>query len=225
MKKFGLATALVAIIACASFAEAMPGDQPGDAAFCNNYAFTTKQYVDGVLARKPSCLDYSKGVHNNYQMHFDWCRRTARGDVEGAAQNIRRLGNICLSAGQGGGNFGGRNTGGNSGQFGAGNFRDRGAGRGASANGCPAPGRVRSLNSDRSTHIVFVNSTGGPLKFYWLDFQGQRVFYQELQPGRNYRQQTFMTHPWVAVNARGNCVNGVMEASRVGDNRIEIFGN
>lgn len=111
MKMIYAATAVAVTIACASVAEAMPGDQPGDAAFCNNYAFSTKQYVDGVLARKPSCLDYSKGVHNNYQMHFDWCRRTSRGEVEGAAQNIRRLGNQCLGAGQRGGNFGGGNGG------------------------------------------------------------------------------------------------------------------
>jgi hypothetical protein len=34
-----------------------------------------------------------------------------------------------------------------------------------------------------------------------------------------------MTHPWIAVDARGNCVDGVLKASRPGDNLIELFGD
>lgn len=129
MKKYYAAIALMATIGCASVAGAMPNDPdttPGDAAFCNRYAFSTKQFVDGILARKPSCLDYSKGVHGDYQMHFSWCRRTPRTNVEGAARAIRNYGNRCIgAAGGGGGNFGGRGNGG--GNFGGGGNRGGGA--------------------------------------------------------------------------------------------------
>ena len=133
MKSFYAAVALMATLGFASTADAMPNDPdttPGDAAFCNRYAFSTKQFVDGILARKPSCLDYSKGVHGDYQMHYSWCQRTPRTSVEGAARNIRNLGNRCIAASAGGNpgpgnfngggsNFGGRGNGG--GSFGGGN--------------------------------------------------------------------------------------------------------
>lgn len=107
MKTIYAAVAAMFTLGYASVAAAMPGDRPGDAAFCNNYAFTTKQFVDGVLARNPSCLDYGKGVHGDYQMHYSWCQRTPRESVEGAARAIRNYGNRCLAAAQGGGKVGG----------------------------------------------------------------------------------------------------------------------
>jgi hypothetical protein len=200
MRMLLAAIAAVATLGCASVTVAMPNDPdttPGDASFCKNYAASTKRFVDGVLARQPKCLDFSRGVHGDYQMHFSWCQRTARSEVEGAARHIRDLGRQCVGAGRGG-NFG---------------------------VGCPAPGSVRSSNSNQPTVIQFANSTFRTLKIYWLDFNGQRKFYRELKHGQDYRQPTFMTHPWIAVDARGNCVDGVLKASRVGDNLIELFGD
>lgn len=90
---------------------------------------------------------------------------------------------------------------------------------------CPAPGSVRSLNSAQPTNIQFVNSSGRPLKIYWLDYKGQRKFYKDLNVGQSYRQKTYMTHPWIAVDGRGNCMGTVMQAAHVGDNTIQILKN
>ncbi|ATQ69619.1 hypothetical protein Ms3S1_36160 [Methylosinus sp. 3S-1] len=214
MKMLLAAIAATAMLGCASAAVAMPNDPdttPGDGYFCDKYASSTKRFVDGVLARKPSCLDYGKGVHADYQMHFSWCQRTPRTEVEGAARHIRDLGRQCVGVGRGG-NFRGPDIGGHNGggSFGA---------------GCPAPGSVRSANSSQPTVIQFANSTFRTLKIYWLDFNGQPKFYRELKHGQDYRQPTYMTHPWIAVDARGNCVDGVLKASRPGDNLIELFGD
>ena len=90
----------------------------------------------------------------------------------------------------------------------------------AHAAGCPAPGDIVSFNSDDAAAIIFLNGTNRPLRVYWLDFRGDAKFYRELQPGEAYRQQTYLTHPWVGVDPSGNCVGGVFMASRPGDNRI-----
>lgn len=74
---------------------------------------------------------------------------------------------------------------------------------------CPPPGSVRSMNSDQIADIQFVNNTRGVLRIYWLDFQGQRKFYKELKPGEDYVQQTFATHPWIAIDQQESCQGGV----------------
>jgi hypothetical protein len=90
-----------------------------------------------------------------------------------------------------------------------------------SAAGCPAPGDLYSFNSDDRAGIVFTNATDRTLQLYWLDFRGDRRFYFELKPGESRRQATYMTHPWLAVDQRGNCVGPAVMASRAGvDNPI-----
>jgi hypothetical protein len=70
---------------------------------------------------------------------------------------------------------------------------------------CNGEGKLRSLNSGVATSVTFQNDTAGPVRIYWLDFAGERVFYNELASGASYRQQTYVTHPWVAVSASGRC--------------------
>jgi hypothetical protein len=69
---------------------------------------------------------------------------------------------------------------------------------------CGAPSR--SLVSDTSLHLVYANRTAGTVAIYWLDFRGERVWYNTLAPGESYTQQTYVTHPWVIVNADGKCL-------------------
>lgn len=197
------AVAASVLLGGASVAHAMPNDPdttPGNEGFCQNYARSTSAFVGKVLERKPSCMDVGRGVHADYNMHLAWCRYTPQTNVEGAARHIRDLANRCIGAGAAG----------PGGKVGA---------------GCPAPGSVRSLDSNRPAVIQFANSTGRTLKIYWLDFEGQRKFYRELKTGQDYRQPTFLTHPWIAVDSTGKCVDGVMKASRGGDNLMEIFGD
>lgn len=113
MKEFFSATALVAALGCASAAIAMPNDpdtKPGGQRYCNQYAEFTASAVEDALKRNPSCLDYSRGVHSNVKMHYDWCMRTPRREVDGAGMHIRDLVQKCTAPKRGGnngqGNFG-----------------------------------------------------------------------------------------------------------------------
>lgn len=206
MKTIYASVAMMTLVGCTTLASAMPNDPdttPGNEGFCQNYAASTSKFVAKVLEKKPSCLDVGKGVHADYNMHLTWCRYTPRTNVEGAARHIRDLANRCLGVGS----------------------APRGRTGATAGGGCPAPGSVRSLNSNRPAVIHFANSTGRPLKIYWLDFQGQRKFYRELKTGQDYMQPTYLTHPWIAVDRAGNCVDGVLKASKPGENLMEIFGD
>ena len=73
--------------------------------------------------------------------------------------------------------------------------------------GCDVTRSLRSENGDRSTSVTFINNSSGIVRTYWLNYQGQPVFYQEMPPGRSYSQQTYVTHPWVVADAAtGSCI-------------------
>jgi hypothetical protein len=38
-----------------------------------------------------------------------------------------------------------------------------------------------------------------------VDYGGKRVLYRRLAAGDSYTQPTFLTHPWVFVDAGGHC--------------------
>ena len=73
------------------------GAQPGatDDRFCKQYASNVSAVAKDAIARKKSCFNPSKGVHSNYQSHYNWCRKNTRNAVHGAAENIRKLAAIC----------------------------------------------------------------------------------------------------------------------------------
>src|SRR3989441_2568217 len=71
---------------------------------------------------------------------------------------------------------------------------------------CSLEPTFHSINGDVSTFIRFVNQTAGPVTVYWLNYEGQRVFYNTLAAGESYVQQTFITHPWIATDASGACL-------------------
>lgn len=73
--------------------------------------------------------------------------------------------------------------------------------------GCGLEDNLRSQNAAKATSITFVNRSGKNVRTYWINYQGKRVFYSELAPGRRYTQQTYVTHPWV-ITAGGGQMSG-----------------
>jgi hypothetical protein len=73
--------------------------------------------------------------------------------------------------------------------------------------GCAQEDGLRSLKWDRPTHLTFENRRAVPMRAYWLNYEGKRVFYAEIAPGRRWTVQTFVTHPWV-VTEGGNEYSG-----------------
>jgi hypothetical protein len=71
---------------------------------------------------------------------------------------------------------------------------------------CQAEAQSRSWNSNAATSFTISNHTSETLSLFWLNFQGQRVKYFDLGPGKTRSQQTFLTHPWVVADPKGACI-------------------
>lgn len=74
---------------------------------------------------------------------------------------------------------------------------------------CSAEDNLRSLSSQISTNIRFINQKTFRVKVYWIDFTGKRQHYFDLEPNQTYEQQTFVSHPWLITEAGDNqpCIN------------------
>jgi hypothetical protein len=48
-------------------------------------------------------------------------------------------------------------------------------------------------------NIEFINDVAFPVSIYWINYSGDRVFYQSVGPNQSYVQPTFITHPWLVV--------------------------
>lgn len=57
---------------------------------------------------------------------------------------------------------------------------------------------LHSVGGGKSTSITFINALDVPAHIYWINYKGERVFYNTLAPYTSYQQQTFVHHPWVA---------------------------
>ncbi|WP_093554872.1 VHL beta domain-containing protein [Pseudoduganella namucuonensis] len=68
-------------------------------------------------------------------------------------------------------------------------------------------GTVKSISSETTAQITFVNKSGQDVKIYWLDFSGRRVLYMILEADKSYSQQTYLTHPWLVTDGRDNVWN------------------
>ena len=69
--------------------------------------------------------------------------------------------------------------------------------------------------------VDFVNRTSGWIDTYWISFDGRFIHYAELPPGDRYRQQTYVTHPWIALDRDRQC-RGVFVPREAGIHEVEI---
>lgn len=74
---------------------------------------------------------------------------------------------------------------------------------------CSAEDTERSLDSQTSTNIRFINRKAFRVKVYWIDFTGKRQHYFDLESDEVRDQQTFVSHPWLVTEAGDNqpCIN------------------
>ena len=68
-----------------------------------------------------------------------------------------------------------------------------------------------SRRTGEDTTLTFINRTTGRVRIFWLDTEGQRQGYGELEAGQTREQHTFAGHVWLATDAAGKSV-GLFEA-------------
>lgn len=88
---------------------------------------------------------------------------------------------------------------------------------------CAREDELRSLVSKESLELDFQNATDALVTLEWLDFDGARVRYAVLEPGDSYLQQTYVTHPWLAVGEDGKCLRAFVPQT-TGRYTVRILG-
>ncbi|MEM7217664.1 MAG: SdrD B-like domain-containing protein [Pseudomonadota bacterium] len=78
---------------------------------------------------------------------------------------------------------------------------------------CLAAQGAKSINSHNPVWFKIMNMSSRTLKIYWLDYHGNRQRYHTIEPGETVSQDTYKTHPWLAVDAHtGKCVDFIHQA-------------
>jgi hypothetical protein len=80
---------------------------------------------------------------------------------------------------------------------------------------CALEQSLKSLRSDSRATVTFQNLSGVTIRAYWLNYFGQRVFYRQINGGSSWTQPTYVTHPWVLVDATGQCRKIVLPGASV----------
>jgi hypothetical protein len=70
---------------------------------------------------------------------------------------------------------------------------------------CGTASPLKSLRYDTPTVLRFKNATQREVKYYWLDYEGKRSQERTLKVGESQYVRTYLTHPFVVVDASGAC--------------------
>ncbi len=70
---------------------------------------------------------------------------------------------------------------------------------------CKEERTLRSLSTTTPTSILFVNKSNRAKRVYWLNDEGKRELYFNLEAGQSIRQPTFISHPWVIADTSDRC--------------------
>jgi hypothetical protein len=61
------------------------------------------------------------------------------------------------------------------------------------------------VEGQAQAQLTVVNNTDATFDLFWLDYDGERVFYQEALPHTSQIQATWLTHPWILADPDGAC--------------------
>lgn len=71
-------------------------------------------------------------------------------------------------------------------------------------------GGLVSIESEHLATITFTNKSETEVEILWLNYDGEEVYYNTLQPGESYEQTSYFSHPWVVYRAESNVCKGIV---------------
>ncbi|WP_119300836.1 VHL beta domain-containing protein [Dongia deserti] len=77
--------------------------------------------------------------------------------------------------------------------------------------GCAQERQLRSIDQVTATEVVFFNQSPVPIRTYWIDFHGRRIFGAEIRPGDSFFQQTYVNNPWVVTKTTAKICVGIFQ--------------
>ena len=63
---------------------------------------------------------------------------------------------------------------------------------------------LKSLNTRIVSPVKFINHTGRRINLRWFDYEGQEVPFATLESNNRLVVNTYVTHPWIAVDEKTN---------------------
>ena len=74
------------------------------------------------------------------------------------------------------------------------------------ADSCRVASKVRSADGGAAVQMTIVNATNEYRNIDWIDFEGRQVNYAGLNAGESFVVNTWTSHPWIATDGPGNCI-------------------
>lgn len=71
-------------------------------------------------------------------------------------------------------------------------------------------GGLVSIESEHVATILFTNNSETEVEILWLNYDGEEVYYNTLQPGESYEQASYFSNPWVVYRAESNVCKGIV---------------
>ena len=68
----------------------------------------------------------------------------------------------------------------------------------------PSGRPLKSLNTRIASPVEFINHTGKTVNLKWFDYDGKEVPFATLQSDNCLEVNTYVTHPWIAVDEQTN---------------------
>jgi hypothetical protein len=85
---------------------------------------------------------------------------------------------------------------------------------------CTEERGLKSLTADAPAFIRFTNSTSNELTLYWINYQGERDKsadqVRKIAVGKSLDLKTFITHPFVLSDSKGECLGVYQPAMKPG---------
>jgi hypothetical protein len=75
---------------------------------------------------------------------------------------------------------------------------------------CALEPKLNAIVGTQHITLIFSNQTGDDISLFWLDYNGHRKFYDKIENGRAKGRPTFITHPWLITDAKGQCIEIVL---------------
>ncbi|TGZ62062.1 hypothetical protein CRM22_007636 [Opisthorchis felineus] len=76
---------------------------------------------------------------------------------------------------------------------------------------------LRSSSDTNPVTITFSNESSWNVLLLWYDYEGRCVLYASIRSGRTCSLFSFLTHPWVAVDAISFCPMSLTVSGRTDD--------
>jgi hypothetical protein len=87
---------------------------------------------------------------------------------------------------------------------------------------CAKAHELKSIKGNVQTFIFFKNQSNSTIKIYWLDYYGKRKLYNTLFPSQQWREHTYLTHPWMITDENDQCLGIFLPKATKTDSEVII---